>query len=115
MHPDEPQIAQPKAIRVLLTQAPAAPRVRASHQPRGERDELISFFTERINRARAGTRFKPLAPRAIAVKLSKLSLQALYALKSGCTDAERRGVPFSAAFWSELKRDLNLPLKNLSI
>jgi hypothetical protein len=69
---------------------------------RTERGDLISFFHHNINKSRTG-KFSPLSVRAIAVKLSLYSVADLYYLKSSCLDAERRGIPFSAAFWSAIK------------
>ena len=41
---------------------------------------------------------------AVAVKLSHIkSLSDLYYLKSTCEDAERRGYPWSAIFWKEIR------------
>jgi hypothetical protein len=75
----------------------------AAPSRRTERGDLLTFFHQKINAARDGKRFRKLPISAIAVKLSLYSLNELYFLKSTCTDAERRGVPFSAAFWSAIK------------
>lgn len=70
---------------------------------RTERGDLITYFLEKINAARKGTKYKPFTARAMAVKLSHLKLQDLYYLKSVCEDAERDGFGFSKKFWYELK------------
>jgi hypothetical protein len=72
-------------------------------KPVSERAELLQFFLDKVNAARRGTKYKPLRPAALAVKLSHLKLPDLYYLKSVCEDAERRGKPFSAIFWWSLK------------
>ena len=47
-----------------------------------ERAELIGLFTDKINAERKGTKYKKLPARAIAVKLSHLSVSDCYYLKS---------------------------------
>ena len=69
-----------------------------------ERGELIAYFTDRLNATRDGKQYKKLSYAAVAVKLSHLKqLQDLYFLKSTLLDAERRGYPWSAIFWKEIK------------
>lgn len=75
----------------------------AKKAPGSERAELIGFFTDNLNAARVGTRWKPLSPAAVAAKVAHLSLADLYYFKSVCVDAERRGFGFSKAFWCELR------------
>ena len=70
---------------------------------RTERGDLLQFFLDKLNAARKGTKYKPLTPAALAVKLSHLKLPDLYYLKSSCLDAEREGKPFSAIFWWSIK------------
>ncbi len=72
-------------------------------QARSERGELLQFFLEKLNEARKGTKYKPLRPAALGVKLSHLSVSDLYYLKSDCLDAERRGYSFSKRFWWSIK------------
>jgi hypothetical protein len=83
-------------IGSLLKQRPA-------HKPTSERAELLQFFLDKLSAARRGTKYKPLTPAALAVRLSHLKLADLYYLKSTCLDAERDGKPFSAIFLVELK------------
>jgi hypothetical protein len=69
-----------------------------------ERGELIQYFTDRLNATRDGKKYKKLSYAAVAVKLSHLKqLQDLYFLKSTLLDAERRGFPWSAIFWKEIR------------
>jgi len=68
-----------------------------------ERSELVGYFTEKINQQREGTKYRPLTPRAIAIKLGHLNLTDIYYLKSICDDAQRRNGAFSKVFWSSLK------------
>jgi hypothetical protein len=97
---------------------------RHGSQPRksganSERAELVGRLTDRLNEARLRDNparvkqglkpFKPLSygylnKRLAAYARSGTALQPIYALESSCLDAERRGVPFSAAFWTELNR-----------
>jgi hypothetical protein len=100
------QHPQPKAIGQYIL-----PIAGTRSQPRSkrsgvnsERAELVGWFTDRLNEARRGTKFKPLAYRSVGVKLAHLRrVSDLYYLRTVCLDAERRGIPFSAAFWSALK------------
>lgn len=73
-----------------------------------ERAELVGFFTDKINSERKGTKFPRIRAAAINKKLAKRyptkSLHPLYALKSSCLDAEKRRIPFSAAFWKRVNR-----------
>lgn len=83
---------------------------RAASKPTSERAELLQFFLDKVNAARRGTKYKPLRPAALAVKLSHLKLPDLYYLKSTCLDAERQGKPFSAIFWWSIKAKDNAAL-----
>jgi hypothetical protein len=81
---------------------PIAPRlfsVKPAKGPASERGELLQFFLDNLNPARKADGYRPLTPAALGVRLSHLSLQNLYYLKSVCLDAERNGKPFSAIFW----------------
>lgn len=51
-----------------------------------ERAELISFFVERINESRKGTKYKPVTGKNIAIMLSHLSMQDLYYMMSNMKD-----------------------------
>jgi hypothetical protein len=99
----EQNFAAPKRIGELIN-----PYVRgrsAARRSNSECAELVGWFADKLNDYRKGTKWKPLTYRAVAVKLADAcpKLQDLYYLKSLCLDAEKRGAPFSAVFWSELK------------
>lgn len=64
-----------------------------------ERQYVLSMFVEEINKARQSTKYKPLPPSAIAVKLSHIKTKELYEFYSVCKDANC----FSKKFWFELK------------
>lgn len=66
---------------------------------RSERDEVIQKFVDRLNAARAGTKYPPLEPRAVAVKLSHLSVSDLWAFYGQCEHARS----FSRYFWWAIK------------
>lgn len=80
-----------------------------------ERAELIGYFTDMVNSYRKGTKYKPLSYKAIAVKLSHLTVGDLYYLKSSGRDAKN----WSAYFWWSIKPEklstqstLQIPLTN---
>ncbi len=75
-----------------------APEGRKRKRPT-ERGELLEHFTEQLNKARKGTRYKPLTLRFIAVKTAHLSVPDLYHLKSICD----KGDSFSRVFFGSLK------------
>lgn len=58
-----------------------------------ERGELLSHFAVKLG--------KPLG--YVAFKTAGLSLQDLYFIKSDCSQAEHRGIPWGAAFHTALK------------
>lgn len=66
---------------------------------RSERAELIKSFTERLNKAREHTQYKPLTPKAVAIKTSHLDLWDLRMFYSQCERARN----FSSFFWYALK------------
>lgn len=65
-----------------------------------ERALITSEFVERINRERKGTKWKPVTPRAVAIKTAHLSLQDMYYFLSVCKQS-RSG--FSKCFFGLLK------------
>lgn len=100
-HDDQDNFNTPKRIGDLTN-----PYVRgrsAARRSNSERAELIGWFTDKINIAREGTKFKKLACRAIGVKLAHLSVFDLYAFKSQALDYEKRGGSFSKYFFGALK------------
>lgn len=68
---------------------------------RCERDEVIQKFVDRLNAARVGTKYPPLKPAAIAVKLSHLSVSDLWAFYGQCEHARS----FSRYFWWAIKAE----------
>src|SRR5574343_2112335 len=68
-----------------------------------ERQAVISDFVEEINAERIGTKWKPITPRAVAIKLSHVDLDDLYAFLSMCRDYKNRKGSFSKAFFGALK------------
>lgn len=69
--------------------------------PRNERDELFDYFYTKLAPQWKGK--SKLSKKLLAIKISHLSVQDLYYMKSTCNDAERRGTPFSKVFWGSLK------------
>jgi hypothetical protein len=72
---------------------------RAERKIPDPRKEMIQFFHERI-RDKKGKKFRA---SFIGMKLSHLSLEDLYYLKSICLDSENRGHGFSRCFWGSLR------------
>jgi hypothetical protein len=70
---------------------------------RSERGDLLETFLSRLNPSRAKAGYQPLTYSRLAYLLTGIKTADLYYLLSVCTDAERRGYPFSAIFWKELK------------
>lgn len=66
-----------------------------------ERQSVIKQFVERLNTERRGTKYPELAPSAVAVKLSHLSLQDLYFLLKRANQAKS----FSSYFWWSIKAE----------
>lgn len=67
-----------------------------------ERGDLLDEFLLRLNESRQG-KYRPLTHARLAYLLTGIPTKDLYALKSKCEDAERRGFPWSAIFWKEIK------------
>ncbi len=68
-----------------------------------ERGELLETFLSRLNPGRKAKGYPPLTPGRLAYLLTGIPTKDLYALLSRCSDAERRGFPWSAIFWKEIK------------
>lgn len=66
---------------------------------RSERDELLQMFIDRLNQARVGTKFKPLAARSVAIKVAHIPTSDLWAFYRQCEQAKS----FSAYFFWALK------------
>ena len=70
---------------------------------RTERGDLIDTFLLRLNPGRKAKGYQPLTIKRLAYTLTGIPTKDLYALLSNCNDAERRGYPWSAIFWKELR------------
>lgn len=69
-----------------------------------ERAEIISQFVEEINNEREGTKWKPIHPRAVAVKLGHIKQKSdLYFFLKKCREYKANKGSFSKCFWGSLK------------
>ena len=69
-----------------------------------ERQEVISYFVEEINKERINTKYKPVTGRMVAIKLSILkTTQELYQFFSECKDYKNRNGSFSKRFFGGFK------------
>jgi len=68
-----------------------------------ERGELFDTLLSRINPDRIRQGYKPLNHGRLAYLLTGIPTKDLYALISKCDDAERRGFPWGAIFFKEIK------------
>ena len=68
-----------------------------------ERQELFDRILSRLNPSRIKGGYKPLTHSRLGYLLTAIPTKDLYALISKCDDAERRDVPWSAAFWTEIR------------
>ena len=66
---------------------------------RTERGDLISYFTEKINAGRVGTKYKPLPISSIGNLLKIYTTSDLYFLRMKCEKAKN----FYATFWYFVK------------
>lgn len=64
-----------------------------------QRQYVLSLFLEEINKARVGTKYQPLRPAVLGVKLAHIKTRELYEFYSVCKQANC----FSKKFWFELK------------
>ncbi len=58
-----------------------------------ERGELLKYFAQKLHKK---------IPY-VAFKLTGMDLNTLYYIKSECDQAEQRGIPWGAAFYSSIK------------
>lgn len=58
-----------------------------------ERGELLKYFSEKLH----------ISIPLVAFRVTGLTVQDLYYIKSACDQAEARGVPWGATFTSSLK------------
>jgi hypothetical protein len=68
-----------------------------------ERGDLYDTMLSRLNPSRVRGGYKPLTHGRLAYLLTGIPTKDLYALISKCSDAERRGFPWSAIFWKEIR------------
>jgi hypothetical protein len=67
---------------------------------RTERGDLVTAFTERLNKDRQGTKYKPLTIAYVASLLSKMRVFDLYRFHKECEQANN----FSSLFWYKIKQ-----------
>ncbi len=68
-----------------------------------ERGDLLDTMLARLNPSRIKAGYKPLTHGRLAFLLTKVPTPDLYALVSRCNHAEKRGYPWSAIFWKEIR------------
>ena len=71
-----------------------------------ERGDLYDRILSRLNPSRVRSGYKPLTYGRLGYLLTGIPTKDLYALISRCDDAERRGFPWSAIFWKEVRPQL---------
>lgn len=76
------------SMGALLAKRAPSQKTRAT-----ERGELLRYFAKKLNRN----------IRYVAFKVTKLGMDDLYFIKSDCDQAEARGIPWGAAFYTSLK------------
>jgi len=70
-----------------------------------ERGDLYDTLLSRLNPSRIKGGYRPLTHGRLAYLLTGIPTKDLYALLSNCDDAERRGFPWSAIFWKEIRSE----------
>ena len=68
-----------------------------------ERGDIFDTILSRLNPDRIRKGYKPLTHGRLAYLLTGIPTKDLYALISRCDDAERRGFPWGAIFWKEIR------------
>jgi hypothetical protein len=68
-----------------------------------ERGEIYDTILSRLNPARVRDGYRPLTYSRLGYLLTAIPTKDLYALISKCSDAEKRGFPWSAIFWKEIR------------
>lgn len=91
-----------KQIKDLFGQPTFAPKKR-----RTERGDLLVYFADKLNIGRAQKKLKDVTPASVGFWLTGFTLHDLYYLKSSCDDAERRGTPWGARFWTSIREKKN--------
>ena len=68
-----------------------------------ERGDIFDTILSQLNPSRAKKNLPPVSYQRLGHLLAGIPTKDLYALISRCDDAERRGFPWSAIFWKEIK------------
>ncbi|HLH93565.1 MAG TPA: hypothetical protein VKW08_00460 [Xanthobacteraceae bacterium] len=68
-----------------------------------ERGEIYDIILSHLNPPRARKKLPPMTYGRLGYLLTDIPTKDLYALISHCDDAERRGFPWSAIFWKEIR------------
>jgi hypothetical protein len=68
-----------------------------------ERGDLFDTILSHLNPPRAKKGLPPLTYQRLGFLLAGIPTKDLYALIAKCTDAQRRGFPWSAIFWKEIR------------
>src|SRR5258708_20908846 len=68
-----------------------------------ERGDIFDTILSRLNPPRAKKGLPPISYKRLGYLLAGIPTADLYALISKCNDAQRRGFPWSAIFWIEIK------------
>ena len=73
-----------------------------------EMQVIIKDFVDEINKERAGSKYKPVTGKQIAVKLLTVfkTKQELYEFFSECKDYKNRNGSFSKRFWGGFKEKI---------
>lgn len=70
-----------------------------------ERQAVIKEFVDEINKERIGTKWKPITPKAVAIKLGMLkSNRELYEFLSECRDYKNRNGSFGKRFFGSYQK-----------
>jgi hypothetical protein len=88
-----------KAIATLFGNRAKLSKPRRS----SERGDLYDAILSRLNPPRAKQKLPPITYGRLAYLLTGIPTKDLYALVSRCDDAERRGYPWGAIFYKEIR------------
>jgi len=68
-----------------------------------ERGDLFDTILTHLNPPRARKKMRPITHKRLGFLLAGIPTKDIYSLISKCDDAQRRGVAWSAAFWTEIR------------
>jgi len=68
-----------------------------------ERGLIIEDILREINKERVGTKYKPMTPKLLAIKVSHVPLKDLYSFHSECKDYKSRNGSYGKCFFGRLK------------